>query len=250
MEQWAEQNFMTTQSKSCLGLRMLPCEQYLDKIHLYSYRGSLYNCAATSHIQGLCLPLAGANGWVGAALWVNPSTDLNTASLLHHCQTGIADWKFIILWWPQCRRDGTHHGDLFWKNAMCTNLVRDPLTPSCLSRFDNTCNLAQTLSGKKLCQSSKLQHSLHWEGANVFKPCALQVSSLHNSAHGVCEDWGHTWAFINCRWQHCYGSGRFSFQFSGEKLCFAFTFTLCQFMLMFSWSPPPLRLIKTVAQQL
>lgn len=61
---------------------------------------------------------------------------------------------------------------------MCKNLAQDPLTPSCLSRFDNTCNLAQTLYRKKLRQSSKLQHSLHCKDADAFKPCALQVSRL------------------------------------------------------------------------
>lgn len=80
---------MTTESKACLGLWMLPCEQYLDGIHLHCYWGSLYNDTVSSHIQGLCLTPAGANGWVGAALCVNPSTDVNTASLLHHRQTGI-----------------------------------------------------------------------------------------------------------------------------------------------------------------
>lgn len=67
---------------------------------------------------------------------------------------------------------------LIWKNTMCTNLAPDPLTPSCLSRFDNTCNLAQALYQKKLRQSSKLQQSLHYVDVDAFKPCALQLSYL------------------------------------------------------------------------
>lgn len=61
---------------------------------------------------------------------------------------------------------------------MCTNLAQDPLTPCCRSRFDNTCNLAQTLSWKKLRHSSKLQRSLHCEEVDAFKPRALPVSCL------------------------------------------------------------------------
>lgn len=61
---------------------------------------------------------------------------------------------------------------------MCTNLAQDPLTHSCLSRFDNTCNLAQILYWKNLCQTSKLQHNLHCKDTDAFKPHALQVPYL------------------------------------------------------------------------
>jgi len=54
---------------------------------------------------------------------------------------------------------------------MCTNLAQDPLTSSCLSRFDDTCNPTQTFYRKKLHQSSKLQHSFRCEDVDAFELC-------------------------------------------------------------------------------
>lgn len=57
---------MTTESKSCLGPWMLPCEKYLEDIHLHGYQGSPYNslfkdCALhQSVLMAGCVLLSGS----------------------------------------------------------------------------------------------------------------------------------------------------------------------------------------------
>lgn len=117
---------------------------------------------------------------------------------------------------------------------MCTNLAQDPLTPSFQNRFDNTCNLAEALYQKKLCQSSKLQHSLHCKDADAFKSSALQVSRLCITLLTVYVRTGVT------REPSLIADGNvttgvvYFVLFSGEKFCLAFTFTPHQFIPMFS----------------
>lgn len=130
---------------------------------------------------------------------------------------------------------------------MCTNLAQDTLTPSGLSRFDSTRNLDQTLYWKKLCQSSKLQLSLLCEDVEAFKPCALQVSHLcitvlmvYGRTGLICEP-----SLI------ADGStvkGVVDFGFWGEALSCFHLHTTSVYPNVLLISPPPLRLVKIVAQ--
>lgn len=85
------------------------------------WMGSIYTLlwkpvqSHTSHIQRLCLTPAGANGWVGAALYVSSSTDLNRASLLHHRQTGVAGLEMY-----NTVMDGMLEGqEIFYERTQC-----------------------------------------------------------------------------------------------------------------------------------
>lgn len=78
---------MNTESKSCLDPWMLPCEQYLEGIHLYCYQGSPYNPLSKDYALHQLVLMA---GWV---LLSESIPDLKTASILHHRQTGTTGLK-------------------------------------------------------------------------------------------------------------------------------------------------------------
>lgn len=71
-----------------------------------------------SPVPGLCLAPVSDDGWVGSSLW-SPSKDLNTASILHHCQTGN-HWTENLYYW-----DGLNAGEtgltteIFYKRTKC-----------------------------------------------------------------------------------------------------------------------------------
>lgn len=75
---------MTTESKSCLGPWMLPCEQYLKDNNLHCYQESLHHPLFKDCALHQSVLMAG---------WVLLSKNLDTASILHHCQTGTTGLK-------------------------------------------------------------------------------------------------------------------------------------------------------------
>lgn len=130
---------------------------------------------------------------------------------------------------------------------MCTNLVQGALTPSGLSRFDSTRNLAQTLYWKKLCQSSKLQLGLLCQDVDAFKPCALQVSHLCITLLMVYERTGFT-REPSLIADGSTVKGVVDFGFWGEALTCFHLHTASIYPNVLLISPPLLRLVKIVAQ--
>lgn len=152
---------------------MLPCEHYLEDIHLHSYQGSSYNplfkdCALhQSVLMAGCVLHFLHSGSIPVKTWTQP---------LHHHQTGTTGLKNYNagMGWMQERQDSSqrsfkrehnvHKPGPLWLPVVWAGLIAHVIWP-------------RHFTGK-VCQSSKLQLSLLCEDVDAFKPCALQVSPL------------------------------------------------------------------------